>query len=93
MPSDYSKEHIKQQMDPRHDQSAFKPKIFESPDGGKTVYERDFQLPGPQPLSKRKLIKTTGEKVFGYHPQELLINKILPIDVFYKLFGQKNERR
>ncbi len=41
-----SEEHIKQQMDPRHDQSAFKPKkIYESPDGGKTVYERDFGAP------------------------------------------------
>ena len=90
MKSDYSKEHIKQMTDPKHDQSAFKkPKIFESPDGGKTVYERDFHMPGPQPLSQRKLIKTTGEKLYGYHPQELLTNKILPIDVFYKLFGQK----
>ena len=60
-------------------------KIYESPDGGKTVYERDFY----KPHSQRKLVKTTGEKVFGYHPQELLTNKILPIDVFYKLFGQK----
>tara|TARA_B100000035_G_scaffold103833_1_gene88176 strand:- start:894 stop:1103 length:210 start_codon:yes stop_codon:yes gene_type:complete len=53
-------------------------KIFESPDGGKTVFERDM---GSAPLSR-----TPYEKVYGYHPQELLIKKILPIDVFYKLF-------
>jgi hypothetical protein len=83
MPSDYSDEHIKQMTDPNHDQSAFKkPKIFESPDGGKTVYEREFN----SPHSSRKL--TTGEKLYGYHPQELLTKKILPPDVFYKLFGQ-----
>ena len=86
MPNEYSKEHIKQMTDPKHDQSPFKkPKIFESPDGGKTVYERDFY----KPYSQRKLVKTTGEKLYGYHPQELLTNKILPIYVFYKLFGQK----
>ena len=79
MPSDYSDEHIRQMTDPRHDQSAFKkPKIFESPDGGKTIFHRDF---GSAPLSR-----TTYENVYGYHPQELLIKKILPIDVFYKLF-------
>ena len=55
-----------------------KPKIFESPDGGKTIFHRDF---GSAPLSR-----TTYENVYGYHPQELLIKKILPIDVFYKLF-------
>ena len=33
--------------------------------------------------------KTVGEKLYGYHPQELLTKKILPIDIFYKLFGQK----
>ena len=64
-----------------------KPKIFESPDGGKTVYERELG----QPHDMRKKI-TTGEKLYGYHPQELLTSKILPIDVFYKLFGRKNER-
>ena len=64
-----------------------KPKIFESPDGGKTVYERDFQ----QPFSQRKLVKTNGEKIYGYHPQELLTAKILPIDIFYKLFGKEHE--
>ena len=62
-------------------------KIFESPDGGKTIYERELG----QPHDTRKKI-TTGEKVFGYHPQELLTSKILPIDVFYKLFGKKHER-
>lgn len=86
-------------------------KIYESPDGGKTVYERDF---GSSPKDRKQISsedddktypfredvpadlwgkpivnKTIGEKVFGYHPQELLTNKILPIDVFYKLFGQK----
>ena len=82
MPSDYSDEHIKQMTDPRHDQSAFKkPKIFESPDGGKTIFHRDF---GSAPLSR-----TPYEKLYGYHPQELLIKKILPIDVFYKLFGSE----
>ena len=78
----YSDEHIRQQMDSRHDQSAFKDKkIYESPDGGKTVYSRNFG-------SNHRRELTGGEKVFGYHPQELLTNKILPIDVFYKLFGQ-----
>lgn len=72
MPSDYSDEHIKQMTDPKHDQSAFKPKIYESPDGGKTVFERDFFAPH----TDRRL----------YHPQELLTKKILPPDVFYKLF-------
>ena len=62
-------------------------KIFESPDGGKTVFERDMG----DDYTKRKLVKTTGEKVFGYHPQELLTSKILPIDIFYKLFGKKDE--
>jgi len=57
-----------------------KPKIYESPDGGKTVFEREFN----SPHSSRKL--TTGEKLYGYHPQELLTKKILPPDVFYKLF-------
>jgi hypothetical protein len=52
------------------------PKIYESPDGGKTVYERDFG----SSQSSRKII---------YHPQELLTKKILPIDIFYKLFGKK----
>ena len=60
-------------------------KIFESPDGGKTVFERDIG----DDYTKRKQVKTTGEKLYGYYPQELLTNKILPIDVFYKLFGQK----
>lgn len=58
MPSDYSKEHIRQMMDPRHDQTPF----------------------------QKKRNKTTGEKLYGYHPQELLTKKILPPDVFYKLF-------
>jgi len=73
-----------------------KSKIYESPDGGKTVYERDF---GSQlrtaidtEMGKQKRL-TTGEKLYGYHPQELLTNKILPIDVFYKLFGESHERR
>jgi hypothetical protein len=52
------------------------PKIFESPDGGKTVYQRDFG-------------SSIREKVI--HPRELLTKKILPIDVFYKLFGKQNE--
>ena len=55
-----------------------KPKIYESPDGGKTVYERDFN----SPHSERRLIT---------HPQELLTKKILPIDIFYKLFRSKHE--
>lgn len=54
------------------------PKIFESPDGGKTVYRRDFG-------------SNIREKVI--HPQELLTKKILPIDIFYKLFGKKDESR
>lgn len=49
-----------------------KPKIFESPDGGKTVYEREFGS------NTRKEIK---------HPQELLTKKILPPDIFYKVFS------
>ena len=49
-----------------------KPKIYESPDGGKTIYERDFGASDTQ----RRLIT---------HPQELLTKKILPIDIFYKL--------
>tara|TARA_Y100000389_G_scaffold181610_1_gene197422 strand:+ start:3008 stop:3181 length:174 start_codon:yes stop_codon:yes gene_type:complete len=52
------------------------PKIFESPDGGKTVYQRDFGS-----SIRKKVI----------HPRELLTKKILPIDVFYKLFGKQNE--
>ena len=60
-------------------------KIYESPDGGKTVFERDMG----QPHNTRRKI-TTGEKLNGYHPQELLTAKILPIDVFYKLFRSKN---
>ena len=60
-------------------------KIYESPDGGKTVFERDIG----QPHKTRRKI-TTGEKLYGYHPQELLTAKILPIDVFYKLFRSKN---
>ena len=36
---------------------------------------------------QRKQKKTA----YGYHPQELLVKKILPVDVFYKLFGQNNE--
>lgn len=88
MPNEYSKEHIKQMIDPKHDQSPFKKsKIFESPDGGKTVFERDIG----DDHTKRKLVKTTGEKLYGYHPQELLTAKILPIDIFYKLFGKKHE--
>ena len=35
---------------------------------------------------QKKRNKTTGEKLYGYHPQELLTKKILPPDVFYKLF-------
>ena len=27
------------------------------------------------------------------HPQQLLTRKILPIDIFYKLFGKTHERR
>lgn len=34
--------------------------------------------------------KTVGEKLYGYHPQELLKSKVLPIDIFYKLFGKKS---
>tara|TARA_A100001388_G_C28545059_1_gene392093 strand:+ start:353 stop:571 length:219 start_codon:yes stop_codon:yes gene_type:complete len=61
-------------------------KIFESPDSGKTVFERDIG----QPHDTRKKL-TTGEKIYGYHPQELLTAKILPIDIFYKLFGKEHE--
>ena len=60
-------------------------KIYESIDGGNTVFERDMG----QPHNTRRKI-TTGEKLYGYHPQELLTAKILPIDVFYKLFRSKN---
>jgi len=60
-------------------------KIYESPDGGKTVFERDMG----QPHNTRRQL-TTGEKLYGYHPQELLTAKILPIDIFYKLFRSKN---
>ena len=62
-------------------------KIYESPDGGKTVYERDF---GSSIVNRVKI--SPVEKIYGSHPQNLLINKILPIDIFYKLFGDKNER-
>jgi hypothetical protein len=55
-----------------------KNKIFESPDGGKTVFEREIG----KPHNTRKQIR---------HPQELLTKKLLPIDVFYKLFGKKHE--
>ena len=44
-----------------------------------------------QVKSKYEKLLAPITKRYGYHPQELLINKILPIDVFYKLFGQKNE--
>ena len=30
-------------------------------------------------------------RVFGSHPQRLLTQKILPIDVFYKLYRSKND--
>ena len=59
-------------------------KIYESPDGGKTVYERDF---GSNIVNRVKV--SPVEKVYGSHPQHLLINKILPIDIFYKLFRGK----
>ena len=62
-------------------------KIYESPDGGKTVFERNMG----DDYTKRKLLKTTGEKLYGYHPQELLTKKILPVDIFYKLFRKNNE--
>jgi len=52
-----------------------KPKIFESPDGGKTVYEREFGS------NTRTEIK---------HPQELLTKKILPPDIFYKVFSNES---
>ena len=43
MPNEYSKEHIKQMTDPKHDQSPFKkPKIFESPDGVKLYTKGTF---------------------------------------------------
>ena len=59
-----------------------KPKIYESPDGGKTVFEREF---GDQ-------LKTAIDKEMSkspYHPQQLLTKKILPPDIFYKLFGRE----
>jgi hypothetical protein len=69
-----------------------KPKIYESPDGGKTVFEREFgdqlRTAIDKEMSKQFRRRTTGEKLYGYHPQELLTNKILPIDIFYKLFGE-----
>tara|TARA_B100000900_G_scaffold382264_1_gene369332 strand:- start:662 stop:901 length:240 start_codon:yes stop_codon:yes gene_type:complete len=40
---------------------------------------------------QHKREKSAYEKLYGYHPQELLVKKILPVDVFYKLFGQNNE--
>ena len=73
-----------------------KPKIYESPDGGKTVFEREFgdklRTAIDKEMSKQFRRRTTGEKLYGYHPQELLTNKILPIDIFYKLFGESNGR-
>jgi hypothetical protein len=69
-----------------------KSKIYESPDGGKTVFEREFgdqlRTAIDKEMSKQFRRRTTGEKLYGYHPQELLTNKILPIDIFYKLFGE-----
>ena len=50
-------------------------KIFKSPDGGKTVFERDMGSDLRREIT---------------HPQQLLIRKILPIDVFYKLFKKEN---
>ena len=103
MPSDYSKEHLKQMMDPRHDQSAWKQDTFWEhycnkqhdvlgfPKGVECDWCGETEATGNkiQTAFQKKQNKTTGEKLFGYHPQELLTNKILPIDVFYKLFGQK----
>ena len=45
-------------------------KIYESPDGGKTVYERDF---GASIVNRVKV--SPAEKIYGSHPQNLLINK------------------
>tara|TARA_Y200000002_G_scaffold380535_1_gene392237 strand:+ start:1264 stop:1581 length:318 start_codon:yes stop_codon:yes gene_type:complete len=105
MPSDYSKEHIKQMMDPKHDQSAWKQDTFWEhyckkeqdvlgfPKGVECDWCGETEATGNkiQTAFQKKQNKTTGEKLFGYHPQELLTSKILPIDVFYKLFGQSNE--
>jgi len=61
-----------------------KPKIYESPDGGKTVREREFgshlKWAIDKEMSKNPL-----------HPQHLLTKGILPPDIFYKLFGKKHE--
>ena len=42
------------------------------------------------PIFNQKQHQKTVFKTL-HHPQELLMKKILPVDVFYKLFGQKNE--
>ena len=98
MPSSYSKEHIKQMMDSRHDQSAWKQDTFwehyckrqQDVVGFPKGIECDW-CGETEPTQSKTYKKTAYEKLYGYHPQELLINKILPIDVFYKLFGQNNE--
>lgn len=83
-------------MDSRHDQSAWKRDTFwehyckrqQDVVGFPIGVECDW-CGETEPTQNKKYKKTAGETVFGYHPQELLINKILPIDVFYKLFGQR----
>ncbi len=84
-------------MDPRHDQSAWKQDTFwehycESqqdvmgfPKGTECDWCGETEATGNKIQPK----KTAYEKLYGYHPQELLIKKILPIDVFYKLFGSE----
>ena len=96
MPSDYSKEHIRQMMDPKHDQSAWKQDTFWEhyceykqdvmgfPKGTECDWCGEKEATGNKIQPK----KTVGERLYGYHPQELLTKKILPIDIFYKLFGQ-----
>ena len=65
-------------------------KQISSEDDGKTY---PFREDVPADLWGKPIVnKTIGEKIYGYHPQELLINKILPIDVFYKLFGEPHGR-
>tara|TARA_B100001057_G_scaffold116794_1_gene115317 strand:- start:1601 stop:1903 length:303 start_codon:yes stop_codon:yes gene_type:complete len=99
MPSDYSDEHIKQMTDPKHDQSAWKQDTFwqhyceyqQDIMGFPKGVECDWcgETENTFNKTRQKRVKSTYEKLYGYYPQELLTKKILPIDVFYKLFGKK----
>ncbi len=41
--------------------------------------------------SKTTFVKKQFGQKFGSHPQHLLTRKILPIDVFYKLYRSNND--